>query len=188
MIIYLIDSTKLKPYFASLINTLNEERKNKALRYKNEIDRLSSLASSLFIKKYVGLDNLKYNEYNKPYKDGIYFNLSHSNGICVFVKSSDFVGIDIEKIKPRDEKIIKYALNDEEIKLVKEDIDFYKIWTHKEAIGKRLGEGIIHVKELDSLNDDANYKYFYYKDFVICISYKSNIEVSLKEIDINELF
>lgn len=78
--------------------------------------------------------------------------LTHSHGIMAALAAiHSYVGIDLEKIEPRDEAFVKMAFDADEQALLKqcedhgelarEDI-LTRFWTAKEAVGKALGQGL----------------------------------------------
>ena len=106
------------------------------------------------------LNTLQYTENGKPFFDDIIsFSLAYSDGCSVLVFSKNScVGIDIEKIKPiaindykpyftvKEWGIIATAAN--------QHLQFYTLWTRKEAVAKAIGSGIFMVfEELEVLHD-----------------------------------
>ena len=103
--------------------------------------------------------NFSYSDLGKPYVEGIYFNLAHSQDLAVYAICSDReVGIDLEYIDskcdvdsiaeryflPAEQKIIQ-SLSDRDKYLA-----FYQAWTLKESFGKATGQGIANI--LDSID------------------------------------
>lgn len=89
-----------------LLSLVSEHRRNRIVRYKNELDKKRSLLAELLIQKAVmektGLKNVAIgrNKYGKPYiKDveNFYFNITHSGNYVVIGVSKKEIGIDIEK-------------------------------------------------------------------------------------------
>ena len=85
-------------------------------------------------------------ENGKPQLVGsnLFFSLSHSGEGVVAAVSETPIGIDIEKIKPIDEKLIDYVCNEKEKEYVlseKANVDyrFLTVWTAKEAFYKKNG-------------------------------------------------
>ena len=81
----------------------------------------------------------------KPYIDGMYFNISHSHNMVVCAFSDTDIGIDVEKIREWRPRVAKSFHPEERTRLEKaedKDLEFYKIWTMKEAYLKCLGTGI----------------------------------------------
>lgn len=96
----------------------------------------------------------------KPYaKDcDIYFNISHSADTVACALSDCPIGIDIEKMRGIDDKLIKYVCTDEELEYVYSDIElktqrFFEIWTAKEAYFKCYGTGITDLKSINVLDE-----------------------------------
>ena len=145
-----------------------ETRKEKAysLIFKNR-----------YIKEYV------INEFGKPISDKVYFNVSHSKGAVVFIMDSLPVGIDIEQVRPMKEDMLNYISSNEEKAYIKNDINFFEIWTNKESITKTIGTGIKEkIKEIPGLpingvKEYKNKKYYVrtllYKGYVISITRES---------------
>lgn len=87
----------------------------------------------------------------KPYLcnfENIHFNLSHSGDYVVCVVSDKPVGIDIQKIVNVEDLLIRRVCSEEEYKTIIESKDinneFTKLWTQKEAVLKKTGQGINH--------------------------------------------
>ena len=80
----------------------------------------------------------------------IFFNLSNSDGLCVFAFSGDGeVGIDLERIREMSdiEQLIQKNLTNREKEYVLKDPDkklrrFFRFWTYKESYLKAIGEGM----------------------------------------------
>jgi phosphopantetheinyl transferase len=108
---------------------LNENRKVEFLgvrRLRNE----SKLPSPIF-----------YTETRKPYLDqklNAFISISHSKKFCAFGFSSHEIGIDIEEMSPRIERIATRFVSSVEMSLISEDkiLDLTKLWTMKEAMFK----------------------------------------------------
>lgn len=89
----------------------------------------------------------------KPYlinDPSLFFNISNSQGICVYAFSRDVeVGIDVEKIRdlPDLDQLIEKNLTPRERKYFRKDPDkrltrFFQFWTFKESFLKAIGEGM----------------------------------------------
>lgn len=128
-----------------------------------------SIAYSLLDKMLnkIGITNYEFvkNENGKPFlKDnGVFFSISHADGLCAVCISDTEIGIDCEKIDQAYAKKIeafskRYFL-DNEIKLLKESqnplFDFFKIWTTKEAYIKKYGLNGSHLKKIDTTLQNA---------------------------------
>lgn len=157
-----------------LLAYIDDERKEKALKYKQEDDILRSIGSSYFIKKYVG--DITYNKYGKPLSDKIFFNISHAKDYVVFTCYTSDIGIDIEYFNERNKDLINYVLNDEEIKKVKSWEDFYYFWTIKESIVKYHGETLSDVKNIINHNQDLKTKTIRFLNYYISVAYKNDTD------------
>jgi phosphopantetheinyl transferase len=108
---------------------LQENRKVEFLgvrRLRNE----SKLPSPIF-----------YTEARKPYLDqklNAFISISHSKNFCAFGFSSHEIGIDIEEMSPRIERIASRFVSSVEMSFISEDkiLDLTKLWTMKEAMFK----------------------------------------------------
>ncbi|MDW6002911.1 4'-phosphopantetheinyl transferase family protein [Vibrio mangrovi] len=82
----------------------------------------------------------------------IHFNISYSEGCCVFVLSIwGNVGVDIEVIRSKSsgfyQHVMEMTFSDEEQNLVQSDSDgsfFWECWTAKEALVKYSGAGLMY--------------------------------------------
>lgn len=197
--LYVVDFHELIPFKDEAIGLLSGERLYKALKYVKEEDTLRSITGSLLMKKYTGgLDDIKYDFYGKPCKDNVFFSLSHSNNYVVLAVGDSEIGVDIELNRSRNPKLADYVLSDLEKATLKEDIDFYKMWTAKESLVKYVGFGIDRdLKKIPALPFDG-YKEFagkkayshsilYKDDYVISVTTGNDEEYVLIEEHINNL-
>lgn len=89
--------------------------------------------------------------HGKPFlKDhpGIHFNISHTKGLVVCGLGDEEIGIDVERIRPFQENILKKVLSPKEL-IHLESLRpnqraeyFFRIWTLKESYGKAVGCGL----------------------------------------------
>ena len=95
-------------------------------------------------------------------KSDLHFNLSHTaHAVAVAVSTEEEIGIDIERIVPRKVGFAERYFSKEEQQLVEQASDpvceLIRIWTAKEAVGKRCGTGLscsipdISTKDVQSL-------------------------------------
>lgn len=93
------------------------------------------------------------NKNSKPYfKDypDIRFSISHSADLVVLAMSESEVGVDIEKIKPRDyQGIVDRHFSEGENAEVSDLNGFLKVWTKKEAFLKLTSEGLAGLPNAD---------------------------------------
>lgn len=99
------------------------------------------------------------NENGKPYIEngGVHFSLSHTAGLVVCVVADTPVGVDCERIDAKSEADMQKFANryfvENEINMLKDGgyspLDFYKIWTGKEAVIKKRGSNMSDIKKID---------------------------------------
>ena len=79
---------------------------------------------------------------------GIYYNLSHADGIAACIVSGSECGIDCEQVRNFRPNVMKRAFSTSERELVENSPEserdqlFFRLWTLKEAYVKALGIGI----------------------------------------------
>lgn len=179
-----------------LLESVNEEQKEKALSFAYEIDQVRSLLSS-YLKNQLSKDKLLKKKMGKPYFDhGPFFNISHSGQYVVMVVSPTEIGVDIEENRNRDMSSLLRIFNEAEAKMVKEHQDFYYMWCAKESLIKCIGGSIGGVKEVPSLplNGLKTYKgidyqcqAFIYDNHIVSITKEGKEEYKVKTIKIDHL-
>jgi len=147
-----------------MLPLVSAQRREQALRYKHTFGRFCCLKSWLMLKEllesvgYTRLDSdeFRYNEHGKPYIVGApCFSISHcKEGIAVAVDEHP-IGIDIETIRRADADLIARTMNEEEQRMIKEDRDFIRLWTRKEAVVKMQGTGITGFEQLQNLLSES---------------------------------
>lgn len=148
-------------------------------------------------------------ENKKPYfknANNLYFNGTHSSELFAAVMSDEYnVGIDAEKIRERD----YFAIAEEyfyksEIEYLKNthklEIDFFTIWTIKEAYIKMLGKTIFDIKnsvEVDLIEREVrNADNIFFASFIlddsyiisICFYTKNDVDLNIQDFNLNMLF
>lgn len=137
----------------SYMDGLPAERKDKIMRFVQQKDRKLALGASLLLKNVLNLygkslAELTYSENGKPEIEGVYFNLSHSNGIAVCAVSSKAVGCDVEKIAALKGNIAQRFFCESEnaylnqFEGMEQEEEFFRLWTMKESYMKMTGEGM----------------------------------------------
>ena len=153
------------------LRDISEQRREQALKFKHEQgQRLCVLAYQLLKKglqqEYGITENpiFEYNEHGKPSIVGhpdICFNLSHCKEAVVCVISDQPVGVDVESIREYKESLVRYTMNDEEIREIEPSKNpaatFIRLWTMKEATMKLIGTGISN--DMKTVIDTTKYKY-----------------------------
>lgn len=148
-------------------NFVSERRLLKAEKYKNENDRKRSIAVEYLlnemIKEHFGKFGtytfplqIIYDEKGKPHlsEDAVNFSLSHSGDYVACIISDRLCGIDIEKHKERDYKIIaKRVCTQNESVHIRDKKAFYDVWTMKESVLKAVGIGIaLDMRKVEIVN------------------------------------
>ncbi len=146
------------------LHLLPEDRLEKYNRLKQPVDKKNCLGAFVLLKsalKKEGIDSfsLKLNEMGKPYleKGEIYFNISHcKSGFACGISQAE-IGVDIESISKIKPAMMKKAFSEAERKIIAcDELNFTRLWTLKESIIKRYGEGIGSYKkyEFSKIGDD----------------------------------
>ncbi len=107
---------------------------------------------------------IKKTELGKPYIEGhpVHFSIAHTEGLVCCVIADKECGIDCEKNVARDkikEMAERFFVGDEINMLKKSEYsyeEFLRIWTCKEAIGKRLGWGLMKSLKIDSTKENCS--------------------------------
>lgn len=129
----------------------------------------------------------------KPYLNqapDVFFNLSHSGNKIVIALSQKEIGVDVERIRPRDYAHIarRYYAEIEQAYLFKHDepeqlAAFISLWTLKESYLKLIGAGLsgglstypIEITEQDILVHNHQGKRPYFKQYELPGHYKLSI-------------
>ena len=166
------------------------------MKFKNEKDQVRSLISSYLI-NLLSEEEILTNEMGKPFfKNGPFFNVSHSGKYVVMAVSSKEIGVDIEENKARDLSSITKIFNEAEAKVAKEHQDFYYLWCAKESLIKCMGVTISSIKEVPSLplnglrtfkGTDYQCKAFIYDNHIVSISRVSSEDYQVKTIKLEHL-
>ena len=153
------------------LSEISAQRRDQALKFRHEQgQRLCVLAYQLLkqgLREEYGIEDnpvFEYNEHGKPAIVGhpeIFFNLSHCKEAVVCAISDQPVGIDVESIREYKESLVRYTMNEEEVKASEASENpaaaFIRFWTMKEATLKLLGTGISN--DMKAVIDTAKYKY-----------------------------
>lgn len=140
-----------------LLPLVSDERREEALRYKYLFGQFACLKSYVMLREMLEERGMAHpfrferNEHGKPFLADfpeIHFNLSHcKSGIAVAVAEQP-IGIDIESYREVSDSLVRYTMNEEEQRIIKESDDpiriFTEYWTKKEAVFKLRGTGITH--------------------------------------------
>ena len=138
-----------------LLPLVSEQRRDDALRFAHRFGQFACLKSYVMLREILESKGLSHpflfgcNEHGRPFlivHPEVHFNISHcKNGIAVAV-SDEPVGIDIESFRNYNDSLVRYTMNDEEYRIIKESDHpeqvFCAYWTKKEAVFKLRGTGI----------------------------------------------
>ena len=159
------------------------------IRYIKTTD--TKKASLYFKEKYI--KSWTFNEYKKPIKDGVFFNISHSHGLVVFVEADSPIGIDVEKVRNVDDKLKRFVSSDEEFDGIKTNEDFFKVWTSKESLVKAEGTGVrVRPPKIPALPfngakiyNEKNYfsKQIKFEDYIISVTILTDKDFDIKMIE-----
>ena len=176
--------------FSQHLSKLPLIQQQKILLYKDKKDQQLRLCGKLMLLQLLrdlevfpenGLNDMTYDEYNKPsFKGNFNFSIAHSDDYVVCAASiQNSVGIDIEKIKSIDVLLLKDFFSKDEWTTIEEnnyDTNyFYFLWTRKEAVMKTIGKGVYEeMGKIDVLKDEIIYqaKSYYIQDLSINYSYR----------------
>jgi 4'-phosphopantetheinyl transferase len=166
--IYLNDDIEHFDWEAAL-PLLSDQRREQCLKFRHELGRKTCAAAYLLLceglRKEYGIEQtpvFEYGEHGKPVIVGhpeICFNMSHCREAAICVLSDKPVGVDIESIRNYNESLARYTMNDAEMAQIEQaerpEVEFIRLWTLKEAVLKRSGEGIRNDMKhvLDGLKD-----------------------------------
>ena len=139
-----------------MLATVSQQRRDHALRYRQEHDRRLSLAAYQLLQKALSVEYgiieppvFDYDSHGKPSLSGdphIFFNMSHCREAVACVVGSSPVGIDVESLDSYDEELVSVVMNKEEQLQIASSHDpriaFLRLWTMKESLLKMTGEGI----------------------------------------------
>lgn len=153
------------------LGEISVQRREQALRFRHEQGQRLCVLAYLLLKKglrttYGIMENpiFEYNEHGKPSivdHPDIFFNLSHCKEAAVCVISDHPVGIDVESIREYKESLVRYTMNDAEIREIESSENpasaFIRLWTIKEATMKLVGTGISN--DMKNVIDTTTYHY-----------------------------
>ena len=150
------------------LQSIPDQRRIYALRYKQELDRRLSIKAYLLLceglQKQYDIEEkpiFVYGTNGKPTlakHSHIHFNLSHCNEAVICVIDTQPIGVDIESIRAIDNELLEYTMNSQEREQIKHstdpEIEFTRLWTMKEAFLKWSGKGISN--NLQNILADCN--------------------------------
>lgn len=166
------------------LRAVSAERRERALRYHFDIDRRQSLAAYLLL--YYGLreeygiiapPHLGYDDRGNPYLadyPDIHFNLSHCRyGVACAIAQKP-IGVDIEVVADVDWDVARRVMSDEQLEYIATSSEperaFCKLWTTKESLLKRTGEGL--CDDLPRLViDNSSFAHYHGEKYICTVCY-----------------
>ena len=100
----------------------------------------------------------------------MFFSISHTDGLTVIALSDCEVGIDVEKVRKADLRVVRRFSKEEADYITEKESDrrFFEIWTKKEAYLKCKGTGI--SGGLNSVNVlELQFKVMDYEEYIISV-------------------
>ncbi|MEG2812300.1 MAG: 4'-phosphopantetheinyl transferase superfamily protein, partial [Clostridium sp.] len=155
--LYFMKVNSIEERFNHWYNSVSDYRRDKVMKLRVYEDRVRSLASEVVLRmglRDVGykFDDLtiEYSDRGKPdfTKESLHYNLSHSGDYVLCGLSKYPIGVDIEKVRSINLKIIDRFYSIDEGEYLKgflgEDKlrEFFRIWSCKESYIKYTGEGL----------------------------------------------
>lgn len=168
------------------LRRVSAERRAKALRYRFDIDCRESLAVYILLqhglREEYGIcatPHFAYDDRGKPYipqYPDIHFNLSHCHGGVACAISSAPIGVDIEVIDRIDEDVARRVMNSQQLDIIASSPEpertFCELWTTKESLLKRRGDGL--CDDLPRLVlDNSSFAHYHGKNYVCTVCYSS---------------
>lgn len=197
IIVRILHISLIKQNFSFVLSYVDETRKERAKRFKNEKDQLLSLGAAYLMKKYLPNGEIKITDTGKPYlTNGPFFNVSHSGEYVVFASSkTSEIGIDIERIDENKLDGIRYVLSEEEKKINESGV-LFQIWSNKESLIKCSSNGLKDIKKVKGLpldgkriiNEENYYtKSVIYNGYSLSLTLKQEEPFNIKIENINSL-
>ena len=165
------------------LDSVSPERREKALRYRQERDQRLCLAAYRLLQDALnseyGIKGVKpefiYNDKGKPLLQdypSIHFSLSHCHDAAALAIDDRPVGIDIENYDHYSEEVARAVMNDEEMSDIlsspRPAVAFTHLWTMKESLFKLTGDD--HGGDIAHMLDDTSayeFSTFDYPDYLL---------------------
>lgn len=148
---------------------LPQNRIEKCMRLAQKRDRENCVAAYVILSRMLsqnGVENFEIceDENGKPFikNSSLHFNISHCRcGVAVALSKSP-VGIDIQELRPYNDRVAKRVCTPAEIDFINssDDVDrtFIRLWTLKEAAAKCDGKGLKIIRDFSFETDEKNFK------------------------------
>lgn len=167
--IYYANSLAIRKVFSleNILQGLPENIHEKAFKYRFERDAFNYVLGRLMLKRGIDdlgkntcLNDITYNEKDKPTLEDLFFNISHSGDLVLCVTSDQQeIGVDIERQKKMEISQYQSCFTNKEwtniVSYEKPWERFYWYWTRKESIIKALGVSLDYLNEIElNFNED----------------------------------
>ena len=146
-----LDATAVEVY----LSFLPPQRRERALRYRNAVDRDNCILSYLLLRHALKScfgphdPRIEFPERGKPYlpeHPDIHFNISHCPAGCIVGVSNVPIGVDIQDIRAFSPRLMERCCSESECERIaraaQSDAEFARIWAMKESWLKLSGRGI----------------------------------------------
>ena len=160
-----VNALREEEAFASNLQYVCSERKDKVLRCKQREDQLRSLAAGLLLRHAIEREGIVYETVKTSYNSHgklmleipgrtLWVSISHSGDFAAVAISDRKVGLDLQQDRTmRSEDRMRELCFTEEEK--KREEPFIYTWTRKESYAKMLGLGLqIDLRELDTTKSE----------------------------------
>ena len=137
------------------LDLLPPERRVRALRYRNERNRLNCIISYLLLRHALKTEfslhdpRIAAAENGKPFlpdHPNVHFNISHCPAGCVVGVADRPIGVDIQDIRHFSPRLREYCCSRDELALLSRcaqpEVEFTGLWAMKESYLKLIGCGI----------------------------------------------
>lgn len=130
---------------------ISTERVLKNEQHKHAHSLLSRALKELGIDHVPNVTPVVFGAHGKPSlaeRPDVHYNISHADGIATVAVSEFECGIDCERVREYDPRVMKRVCSETEQALISDapeaerDLLFFRLWTLKEAYVKALGSGL----------------------------------------------
>jgi phosphopantetheinyl transferase len=156
---------KKKPFEAYLHEDLYPEEREQLNTFHNEARKVEFIGVRRLRNQLNLPSPIYYSKARKPFlrkQLNTFISVSHSKNYCAFGTSSIEIGIDIEEMSPRIERVAYRFVSNEEEQFIGEQsiVDLTKLWTMKEAMFKLNNRSGIEFKSELIIEEKSGEIYF----------------------------
>ena len=170
--------------YIKMLDFVSEEKREKIAKFKNSENQLQTLMAGVLLRVILctcfGFENtnitFERDSNGKPYLTNkeVHFSISHSKNLVAVAVSRQKIGVDLEKIRDVNVKLIERYFTEKEkeyinINKINWQTRFFEVWTNKEAFLKRSGVGLrVKLNEFETKNS-FNVKTYNLDDFMLSV-------------------